>query len=85
MKNFKDSLCVKLKNATRIIYCCTWLHHNFCINEGEIVPEITTDDNLKELPPEYYIQCTRDLRGGQSQIRELVLKKLNLNRLRNKC
>ena len=30
----KTPLCVKLRNATRIIYACTRLH-NYCINEGD--------------------------------------------------
>ena len=70
----KAPLCVKMKNATRIIYCCTRLH-NFCINEGDAVPEINPEDP-RELPPEYYVQPARGLRG-QSQMRQVVLEKVN--------
>ena len=71
---FKSPLCVALKNATRIIYCCTRLH-NFCINEGDAVPEIQPNDP-KELPPEYYVARGRSLRG-QSRMRELILQKVD--------
>ena len=67
-------LSVKLKNAKKIIYYCTWLH-NFCINEDDAVPEINHEDP-KELPPEYYIPCAFGLQG-QSHMRELVLEKVN--------
>ena len=68
---FKTPLCVNVTNATRMIYCCIRLH----INEGDAVPEINPEDS-KELPAEYYVQRSSRLQG-QSQIRELVLEKLN--------
>ena len=70
----KTPLCVKVRNATRIIYCCTRLH-NFCINEGDVVQEPQPGDP-KELPPEYYIACGRSMRG-QSMMRELILQKIS--------
>ena len=87
---FKSPLCVNITNATRIIYCCTRLH-NYCINEGDAIPEINPEDP-RELPAEYYIQHPRGLQG-QSQMRELVLEKLNSkglsrplhNIIRNNC
>ena len=39
----KTPLSVKMKNATRIIYCCTRLH-NYCINKGDVVPEPEPQD-----------------------------------------
>ena len=65
-------MCVALKNATRIIYCYSWLH-NFCINEGDFAPEIKPGDP-EELTAEYYIAHGRSMRG-QSRIRQLVLDK----------
>jgi len=70
----KSPLNVALKNATRITYCCTILH-NFCINEGDIVPDLQAGDP-SELPPEYYVSCDRSIRG-QSQMRQYVLDKVN--------
>ena len=70
----KTPLCVKLKNATRIIYACTRLH-NYCINEGDTVTE-TDSEHTIDLPAEYYQQRGRGLQG-QSQMREIVLEKVN--------
>ena len=70
----KTPLCVKVKNATKIIYCCTRLH-NYCINEGDVVPEMTPEDP-KELPPEYYNSRARGLQG-HSHMRQLILDKVN--------
>ena len=63
-----------MKNATRIVYCCTRLH-NYCINEGDAVPEPQLEDP-KELPAEYYVARGRPLRG-QSMMRQLVLQKIS--------
>ena len=71
---FKSPLSVKMKNATRIIYCCTRLH-NYCINEGDVVPEPQPGDP-KELPAEYYVARGRSMRG-QSMMRQLVLQKIS--------
>ena len=72
---FKSPLSVKMKNATRIIYCCTGLH-NYCIsNEGDVVPQPQPGDP-KELPAEYYVACGRSMRG-QSMMRELILQKIS--------
>ena len=71
---FKAPLSVKIKNATRIIYCCTHLH-NYCINEGDLVPEPQPGDP-KELPAEYYSARGRSTRG-QSMMRVLVLQKIS--------
>jgi len=70
----KNPLCVKLRNATRIIYACTRLH-NYCINEGDTVLDINPDNPI-DLPAEYYQQRGRGLQG-QSQMREIVLEKVN--------
>ena len=70
----KAPLGVAVKNTTRIIYCCTRLH-NFCIDEGDIVPEMQPGDP-KELPAEYYTARGRSLRG-QSRMRELVLQQMD--------
>jgi len=48
----KSPLNVALKNATRMIYYGTILH-NFCINEGDIVPDPQLGDP-RVLPPEMY-------------------------------
>ena len=37
-RTFKSPLSVKIKNATRIIYCCTYLY-NYYINECGVIPE----------------------------------------------
>jgi len=73
-KVLKLPLNVALKNTTRMIYCCTILH-NFCINEGDIVPGLQPGDP-SELPPEYYVSRGRSIRG-QSQMRQYVLDKVN--------
>ena len=65
---------MKLKNATRIIYACTRLH-NFYINEGDTVTDTDSEQTI-ELPAEYYQQRGRGLQG-QSQMREIVLEKVN--------
>ena len=70
----KSPLNVALKNATRMIYCCTILH-NFCISEGDIVPDPQLGDP-RELPPEYYVSRGRSIRG-QSHMRQYVLDKVN--------
>ena len=70
----KAPLCVKVKNATRIIYCCTRLH-NFSIKEGDVVPELNPEDQ-KEFPAENYVQCTQGLQG-QSHMRYLVQERVN--------
>ena len=87
---FKSPLCINVTNATRIIYCCTRLH-DYCSREGDVVPEINPEDP-RELPAEYYTQRLRGLQG-QSQMRELVLEKVNSkgssralhNKIRNDC
>ena len=59
---------------SRIIYACTRLH-NFCINEGDTVTDTDSEQTI-ELPAEYYQQRGRGLQG-QSQMREIVLEKVN--------
>ena len=71
---FKSCLCVALKNETRTLYCCTCFH-NFCINERDVVPQPQPGDP-KELPPDYYIEHGRSLRG-QSRMRDLMLQKVD--------
>ena len=79
MENFEDPLCLKLRNATRIIYAWTRLH-NYYIDEGDIITDIDSE-HTTESPAEYYQQRTRGLQG-QSQMREIVLEKVNSRGLR---
>ena len=68
-------LSVNMKNATRIIYCCTCLH-NYCSNEGDVVQEPQPGDP-KELPAEYYVARGRSVRGQSMMMRQLVLQKIS--------
>ena len=63
-------MCFALKNATRIIYCCTQFH-NCCSNEGgDIVLKIQHDDPSK-----------LSVTGGTSMIGQSRMRQISLDKV----
>jgi len=68
----KSPLCAKLQNAKKLFTLA--LDSIMFVSMREML--FLKSEDQKELPAEYYVQRTRGLQG-QSQMREVVLEKVN--------
>ena len=69
----KAHLVCFLESSVKIV-CCILRLHNFCIDEGDTIPVMASDDVEELLPPECHVQRKTPPVNGRSMMRDLIVE-----------